>query len=78
VTHHSFVTGDNLSISGTGDNKVTKEPNLSDILNGGVEDFEGAIRIDVSEEARWLDGVVSGTRYSEVVCGGDWGDHSMR
>jgi len=49
-------------IEDTGDSKVTREPNLCNILNGGVEDFEGAIRIDVSEEARWLDGVVSGTR----------------
>jgi len=65
-------------IEGTGDNRVTSEPNLGNILNGGVEVFEGATIIEVSEEARWLDGVVSGTRYSEVVCGGDWGDHSMR
>jgi len=49
-------------IEGTGDNRVTSEPNLGNILNGGVEVFEGAIRIDVSEVARWLDGVVSGTR----------------
>jgi len=42
-------------IKGTGDNKITRERNLSSILNGGVEVFEGAINIDVSEEARWLD-----------------------
>jgi len=65
-------------IEDTGDNKVTREPNLSNILNGGVEVFGGAIDIDIGEKVRWLDGVVSGTRYSEVVCGGYWGGHSMR
>jgi len=48
-------------IEGTGDNKVTREPNLSNVLNGGVEVSGGVIGIEVSEEARWLDGVVSGT-----------------
>jgi len=49
-------------IEGTGNNKVTRERNHSNILNGGLEVFEGAININVSEEARRLDRVVSGTR----------------
>jgi len=55
-----------------GDSKVTRELNLSNILDSGVEVLGGAINIDVGEEVRWLDGVVSSTRLSEVIRGGDW------
>jgi len=65
-------------IEDTGDNKVTGESNLGNIPNSGIEVFGGAINTDVGEEVCWLDGVVSGTRSSEVVCGGDWDDHSVR
>jgi len=72
------VFGGSPLVVDAGDSKVTREGNLSNTLNSGVEVFGGAINIDVGEEARWLDGVVSGTRSSEVVRGGDWDDHSMR
>jgi len=31
-----------------------------------------AISVDIGEEDRWLDGVASSTRSSEVVRNGDW------
>ena len=33
-----------------GDSKGTREVNLSDILNGGIDDLEGAVGIDVGEQ----------------------------
>ena len=54
-----------------GDGEVTGELDLSDILNGGVEALGGAVSIDVGEQVRWLDGVVSSPGLSEVVCSGD-------
>ena len=72
--------GENIPlIEDTRGSKVTREPDLSNILNSGVDVFGGAIKIiDVVEERRRLDGVDSGTRSNEIVCGGDWDDHSMR
>jgi hypothetical protein len=55
-----------------GDSEVTREVDLSSILNSGVQVLRGPISIDVSEEVRWLDGVVSSARPSEVVRSGDW------
>ena len=50
-----------------GDSEVSREPNLSGIFNSGEEVLGGAIRIDIGEEVRWLDGVVSSPSSSEVV-----------
>ena len=54
-----------------GDSEVTKELDLSNILNSGIEVLGGATSIDVGEEVRWLDGIVSSARSGEVVRGGD-------
>ena len=51
----------------TSDSKVVREPNLSNILNSGEEILGGPISIDIDEEARWLNGVVSSASSSEVV-----------
>jgi len=56
-----------------GDIEVTREFDLNNVLNSGIEVLGGATSIDVGEEIRWLDGVVSSTRPGEVVRGGDWG-----
>ena len=42
--------------------KGTGEVNLSSILNGGIDVLEGAIGIDVGEQVRRLNGVLSGAR----------------
>lgn len=60
-----------------GDGELTKELDLSDTVDSGIQVLEGAISIDVSEEIRRCDGVVSGAGLSEVVCDGDW-DHPLR
>jgi len=65
------VYGGTPLVEDTGDSKATREPNLSNIHNSGVKVFEDAMNIDVGEEIRWLYGVVSGARSSEVECGGD-------
>ena len=65
------VFGESPLVVDAGDSEVTREGNLSNILNSGVEVFGGAINIDIGEEAQWLNGVVSSTRLSEVVRGGD-------
>jgi len=49
-------------IEDMGDSKVTGESNLGNLLNSGVDVFGGATNTDVSEEVRWLYGVVSDTR----------------
>lgn len=54
-----------------GDSEITGELNLSGILNGGEEVPGGAVRVNVDEEVRWLNGIVSSTRLSEVVRDGD-------
>jgi len=46
----------------TGDGKATREVNLSSVLNGGIDVLDGAIDIDVGEQVRWLDGVLSRAR----------------
>ena len=56
----------------TGDGEVTREPNLSSILNSGVEALVGAVSTDVGKKVRRLDGVVSSARLGEVVCRGDF------
>ena len=70
LASRAAVVGSSLVV-GTGDGEVTREFDLSNILNGGVEALGGAICADVDEEVRWFDGVVSSTRLSEVVCSGD-------
>ena len=55
---------------GTGDGEATREFNLG-VPNFGEQVLGGAIGIDVGEEVRWLDGVVSSASSSEVVCAGD-------
>ena len=55
---------------GTGDGEATREFNLG-ALNVGEHSSGEAIGIDVGEEVRWLDGVVSSASSSEVVCAGD-------
>jgi hypothetical protein len=56
---------------GVRDSEVTRELDLSNILNSGVEDHGGPISTDVGKVVRWLDGVVSSAGSSEVVCSGD-------
>ena len=56
----------------SGDGEVSREPDLRSIFNGRVEVLGGAISINVDEAVRRLDGVVSGTRSSEIVCNGNW------
>ena len=71
LVRRAVVIGSPLAAE-TRDGKGTREPNLSNILNGGIEVLEGAISIDIGEQVRWLDGVTSRTRQSEVVRSGDW------
>ena len=54
-----------------GGGQVTRELDLNDTLNSGVEVLRSAISIDVGEQVRRLDGVVSGSGFGEVVSGGD-------
>ena len=53
-----------------GDGESTGELDLSDILNSGVEVLEGEVTMNVSEQDRWLDGVVSESGFSEAVSSG--------
>jgi len=53
------------------DGEVTRELDFNDILNTGVEVLEGAVSIDVGENVRRFDGIISGTRCGKIVCGGD-------
>ena len=57
---------------GAGDGEVSGESDLSNILNGGVEVLGGTISINVGEEIRWFDRIVSSARASEVICRGNW------
>ena len=52
----------------TGNSEITREFNLGSILNGGEQILEGTIGIDIDEEVRWLDGIVSIASSGEVVC----------
>ena len=61
----------NPLLMNAGDGKGTSEVNPSSILNGGIDVLEGPISIDVGEQVRWLDGVLSRTRQSEVVRSGN-------
>ena len=54
-----------------GDSEGTGEVDLSNGLNCGVQVFGRAICIDVGEQVRRLDGIVSSPTFSEVVRGGD-------
>lgn len=53
-----------------GDGGNTGELDLGNGTHGGVEVFGGAIVIDIGEEVRSLDGVLSSARFGEVVCVG--------
>ena len=46
---------------------ITRKLGLGNSLNRGVYVLRGAIGVDVSEEVRWFDGVVSDTGSNEVV-----------
>ena len=50
-----------------GDSEVARELNICNILNSGAEVLGDAVGIDVSEQVRRLDGVVSSARSSKVV-----------
>lgn len=54
------------------DSKISKELDLGNAHNGGIQVLGCAISIDVSEEVPWFDGVVSGAGSSEVVCSRNW------
>jgi len=54
-----------------GDSEFTRELDLGYIPDGGVEVLWGTISINVGEEVRWLDRVVSSAGPGEVVRGGD-------
>ena len=47
--------------------EVTRELDLGEILNSGIQVLGGAIGVYVGEQVRRLDGVVSSARLSEVV-----------
>jgi hypothetical protein len=66
------VKGAGPLVVGMGDSGVTGEVDISSILNSGVGVTGGAISIDINEEVRRFDGVVSSTRLSEVVRSRDW------
>ena len=53
-----------------GDGESTGELDLSDILNSGMEVLGGDVTMNVSEQDRWLDGVVSESGFSEAVSSG--------
>ena len=61
----------NSLVVDTGDGKVARDVDLSSVLNGGIDVLDGAINIDVGEQVRWLDGVPSRARQSEVVRSGN-------
>ena len=67
----SAVDVANPLVVDTGDGEATGEVNLSSVLNGGIDILDGAINIDVGEQVRWLDGVLSRSRQSEVVRSGN-------
>jgi len=50
-----------------GGGEVTRESKLSSILNSSKQVLGGAISIDIGEEVRWFDGIVSSAGFSEVV-----------
>ena len=50
-----------------GDGEGTREVNFRSVRSVGIDVLEGAITIDVGEQVRWLDGVLSRARQSEVV-----------
>ena len=50
-----------------GDSEVARELDTRNILNSGAEVLGDAVGIDVSEQVRRLDGVVSSARSSKVV-----------
>ena len=56
---------------GAGDDEATREFNLGSVPNGSEQVLGGAVGIDVGEEVRWPDGVVSSASSSEVVRAGD-------
>jgi len=55
-----------------GNGEATGELDLGDILNCGEEVLGCAININVSGQVRWLNGVGSSPRPSEVVRSRDW------
>ena len=65
------VVGSPLVVD-AGGREVTREPDLSGIYNSGVEVLGVTISIDVGEEVRWLDRVLSGARLGEVIRSGHW------
>ena len=54
-----------------GDGEFTRELDLGYIPDSGVDVLWGTISVNVGEEVRWLNRVVSSTRPGEVVRGGD-------
>ena len=62
----------------TGDGQFTREIDLCNIPNSGIDVLGGTVSIDVGEEVQWLNGVVSSARSSEVVAVETIGDYSMR
>ena len=54
-----------------GDGEVTRELDLKDSINKGVNVIEEAINIDVDEQVRGLDGVPSRPGFGEVISSGD-------
>jgi len=54
-----------------GDGEATRELDLKDSLNKGVNFIEEAVNIDVDEQIRRLDGVPSRPGIGEVIGSGD-------
>ena len=61
-----------LVVAPPGDSEVARELNLDDTHNSRVEVLECATSIDVGEQIRRFDGVVSSTRASEIVRSRHW------
>ena len=56
-----------------GDGEATRELDLRDMLDGGVDVLGGTVCIEIGEEIRWLDGVGSSARSGKVVRGAHLG-----
>ena len=57
----------------SGDGYITRELVLGNTTNSGVQVFGGPIGVDVGEQVRWVDGVVSGASLWEIICNRIWG-----
>ena len=62
------VGEDSLVVDVSGGGEITRELDLGNALNSGVQVFGGPIGVDVGEQVRWVDRVVSGASSREIIC----------